>query len=110
MNDAKYAHKFIKHVKGARYHKFKKMIIKSRKPRYLFELAKRLKSKRDINLIQDLIIKSKSPTYIRMFAEKIKNSDVEKLEEAILELDTESVKKFALYVKKSKMRNFVIMI
>lgn len=107
--DIKGAHMLIKHGKSSP-HKFKKMILASKKPRYLFELARHLKNKKDLETIQQLIIDSKSPTYIRMFAEKIKIADVEKLEEAILESeDVDSIKKFAHYVKKSKMRNFIVM-
>ncbi len=107
---AKYAHMLIKHIPGIKVSKFKDIIIKSRKPRYLFELAKHLKSKRDIALLEDIVISCKSKTYIKMFAEKIKGSNLEKLEQAVLDLDDpERIKKFAKYVKGSKMRNFSIL-
>lgn len=109
--EARWAHKLLKHVKGTSPTKFKNLILKSKKPTYLFELARHLKNKKDLTLIQDLIIESGSPTYIRMFAEKFPSADVEKLEQAILDMENlEETKKFATYVKRSKMRNFVVML
>ena len=108
--DAKYIYNLIKYIDGININKLKTIIFKSKKPRYLFELAKHLKSKKDICLIEDLIIKCKSKTYIKMLAEKIKGTNLEKLEQAVLDLeDAEQIKKFAGYVKKSKMKNFSIM-
>ena len=108
--EAKWAHMMLKHVKGTSPAKFKKIIMESKCPRYLYELAKHLKKKKDLEAIEELIIASKSKTYIRMFAEKIPSANVEKLEQAILDMDdVEQVKKFATYVKRSKMRNFVVM-
>lgn len=108
--NAKWAHMLLKHVPEINPNKFKQVIFDSKKPRYLFELAKHLKNKKELLLIQDLIINSKSPTYIRMFAEKFDFADVERLEQAVLDSgDTKEIKRFALYVKRSKMRNFIIL-
>lgn len=107
--NVKYAHMFLKHVKGADASKFKTIIINSGKPRYLFELAKHLTSPDDISLIEDLIIEAKSFTYMRLMAEKIKRANVEKLEQAVLATDNGSeIKKFAKYVRKSKMKQFLL--
>lgn len=106
---AKYAHMLIKHVPGVNINKFRSIILKSKKPRYLFELAKHVTSKKDLELIEDLLIECKSKTYIKMLAEKIKGANIEKLEQAVLDLDDpERIKKFAKYVRKSSLRNFLI--
>jgi len=100
---------YLKHVKGADLTKFKQIILASKKPRYLFELAKRLDDSKEIVLIQDLIIESKSFTYMRLFAEKIKQANVEKIEQAVLDNGNPiEIKKFAKYVKKSKMKQFLL--
>src|SRR3984957_6246539 len=105
----KYAHEYLKHVKTADVNKFKALIISSGKPRYLFELAKHLKNQEDIDLVQDLIIASGSYTYMRLFAEKIKSANVEKIEQAVLDREnSEEIKKFAKYVRKSRMRRFLL--
>jgi len=107
--NVKYAHMIIKHVKDADINKFKKIILKSKKPRYLFELAKHIKDEKELAKIEDLIIKTKSFTYMRLFADKIKLANVEKIEQAILDSDNSNeIKKFAKYVKKSKMKQFLL--
>lgn len=109
--NVKYAHMYLKHVKNSDVTKFKKIIISSKKPRYLFELAKHLDDKKEISLLEDLIIKTGSFTYMRLFAEKIKSANVEKIEQAVLESENViEIKKFAKYVKKSKMKNFFLVL
>lgn len=107
--NVKYAHMFLKHIKNSNVEKYKQLIFKCGKPRYLFELAKHLDSKDEISLIEDLIIQSKSYTYMRLFAEKIKLANVDKIEEAILNSNNlDEIKKFAKYVRKSKMKMFLL--
>ncbi len=94
--NVKYCHMYVKYVDDADINKFKDIILNSKKPRYLFELAKHSKSKSEISLIEDLIIEAKSFTYIRMMAEKIKNSNIDKLEQAVLDSEnSKEIKKFA---------------
>ena len=105
----KYAHEYLKHVKTADVEKFKEIIFASGKPRYLFELAKHLKDPQDIVYVQDLIIASKSFTYMKLFAEKIKTADVDKIEQAVLDTENnEEITKFAKYVRRSRMRRFLL--
>src|SRR5271166_86901 len=70
IKNAKYATMYLKHAKDADPNKFKDIILRSGKPSYLFELAKRLTSPEEISQIEDLIIQSNSFTYMRLFAEK----------------------------------------
>jgi len=89
---------------------FKDNEFSSGKPSYLFELAKHLKSQKEIEKLEDLIIESNSFTYMRLFAEKIKTANVDKLEQAVLATNNnEEIKKFAKYVKKSKMKQFLLL-
>jgi len=107
--NVKGAHILVKHV-GSNPNKFKKLIMASGKPRYLYELAKHLTNKKDLKKIQELIIKSKSPTYARLLAQKFPWSDVEALEQVVLDSgDVKEIKKFALSVKRSMIRNFTIL-
>lgn len=107
---ARWAHMFIKNVPGANIDKFKNSILKSRKPRYLFELAKHVDSRREISQIENIIIKLQSYTYIRLLAQKISAANVSKLEQAVLDTGNgKEIKKFARAVKKSKIRNLSIL-
>lgn len=107
--NVKWAHMYLKHVKAADVNKFKETIIESGKPRYLFELAKHLRVPKDINQIEDLIIASGSFLYMRLFAEKIKLANVEKIEQAVLDSENNvEIKKFAKYVRRSRMKKFLL--
>ena len=108
---AQYAHMWMKYIKNYNMNKFKKIILDSKKPRYLFALAKQTSDPKEIYLIEDLIIKCKSCFYIRLFAEKIKLANIDKLEQAILATnDFSEIKKFAQYVKKSRLHNCLYLI
>jgi len=107
--NVKYAHMFLKHVKGSDVSKFKDIILSSGKPRYLFELARHTTDLGELGNIEDMIIASRSFTYMRLFAEKIKLANVEKLEQAVLDTDNvNEIKKFAKYVRRSKMKKFFL--
>jgi hypothetical protein len=109
--NVRYAHMLLKHVKGTNILDIKNIILTSEKPRYLFELAKHTKDPKDLAQIEDLIIKANSFTYMRLMAEKIKGANIDKLEQAILDThNIPEIKKFARYVKRSKMKNFLIVL
>lgn len=109
--NVKYAHMYLKHVKDADVNKFKDIILASKKPRYLFELAKHIKDLTEMSQIEDLVIESGSFTYMRMLADKIKIANVEKLEQAVLDSEnTSEIKKFVKYVRRSKMKGFLLVL
>lgn len=107
----KYAHMYLKHVKGANVNDFKEVIINSGKPRYLFELAKHFDNPEDITRIEGCIIASGSFTYMRLFAEKIKLANVEKIEQVVLDSNnSEEMQRFARYVRRSRMKRFLLVV
>lgn len=109
--NVKYAHMYLKHVKGADVTKFKDIILNSKKPRYLFELAKHIKDPADLAAIEDQIIESGSFTYMRLLADKIKLANLEKIEKAVLDSEnTEEIKKFVKYVRKSTLKGFLLIL
>jgi hypothetical protein len=109
--NVKYAHMFLKHIKGSDVSKFKDIILASGKPRYLFELARHTNNINELNQIEDMIIASRSFTYMRLLAEKIKLANVEKIEQAVLDTDNvNEIKKFAKYVRRSKMKKFFLVL
>jgi hypothetical protein len=105
----RFAHMCLKHMKGANINKLKPIILTSKKPRYLYELAKHSTSKSEITKIENAIIASKCFTYIRLFADKIKQANVDKLEQFVIDNGSpEQIKKFAKYVRRSKMKKFLL--
>jgi hypothetical protein len=109
--NVKYAHMFLKHVKGSDVSKFKDIILSSGKPRYLFELARHTTDPAEMAQIEDMIIAARSFTYMRLLAEKIKQANVEKIEQAVLDTDNvNEIKKFAKYVRRSKMKKFFLVL
>ena len=80
------------------------------KPKYLLQIAKHVEDKKILSKIEDEIIDCKSSLYIRLMASKIKNANIAKLEEAILALQYfKEIKKFVKNVKKSTLKNFLIL-
>lgn len=109
--NVKGAHTLLKNVRGTKVKKFKDIILASGRPRYLYELAKHLDDPEEIARIEDLIIETGSFMYIRLFADKIKQANIEKLEQAVLDSNNmEQIKKFAKYVKLSKMKRFFLIL
>lgn len=105
----RFAHMCLKHMKGADLNKLKPIILSSKKPRYLYELARHSNSKSEIKKIENAIIASKCFTYIRLFADKIKLANVERLEQFVIDNGSpEQIKKFAKYVRRSKMKKFLL--
>jgi hypothetical protein len=87
----------LRYLRHPNIHALKRVIIASKKPRYLFALAERLKRKKDIALIEDLIVESGNATYQRLFAKRIKGSNVLRLEEAVIETGSiKQIKRFAI--------------
>jgi hypothetical protein len=83
--------------------KFKKTILKSKKGKYCYNLAKHLISRKEIAQIEDLLIEIEAWTYIRLLAQTHPKADIEKLEKAILDSGkVEEVRKFAKAVKQSR--------
>jgi hypothetical protein len=106
---AHYAHLYMKHGK-CHVSKVKDLIFKSKKPRYLFELAKHLTDPTDIEKVEDLIIQSGSVLYMRLLAERVPGINIDKLEQAVLATnDTKAIKQFARKVKDSKMKRFLLL-
>lgn len=103
-DNAKSAYLYLRFVKFCNIKKLKPIILRSRKPRYLFALAKVLKNKQELEEIQNLIIDSSSNTYVRLFAIHIKGADIKKLEDRIISTNSvEEMKKFVKAVKSPRL-------
>jgi hypothetical protein len=109
-DNAKAAYLYLKFVKFCNINKLKPIILKSKKPRYLFALAKLTKNNKDLNKIQDLIIESSSNTYVRLFAVHIKMANIERLEQRIIATkNIEEMKKFVKAVKSPRLSKLALL-
>lgn len=109
-DSAKSAYLYIKFIKTCNFNKMKPIILRSKKPRYLFALAKVITNKKDIEKIQDLVIESASNTYVRLFAVHIKGANIRKLEDRIIATHSvEEMKKFAKAVKSPRLEKLSLL-
>lgn len=108
-----HAHTWIKNNKDANIAKLKHIILNAKncRPSFVFELAKKLNSPKDIRKAEKLIIASGSLLYIRLFAATIKYANIKKLEKAILKSkNIREIKKFAKTVKGSNISKFLLVL
>lgn len=105
------AYIYLRYFRGANLEAIKDILLKSKKPRYVYEVAKKTKKSEDIELIQDIIINSKSNAYVRLFAKHIPGADIKKLEDRIIKTqDIEEIKKFAKVIKTPRMEKILFLI
>src|SRR5208283_1181428 len=82
----KYINWFDAYIVGANHKLLRPLIMGTKKPQYWVELAGRLSAKKDIEKIEDMLIDARAYKYMRLFAENIKGANIEKLEQAILDV------------------------
>lgn len=108
------AHILLKHISNIdplNMARLKKTILKSKKGRYCYELAKHLTSRREIAKIEDILIARQSFTHIRLLAQNHPLANIKKLEQAVIDSgNTKEVKKFAKAVKGSKLRQLSVLL
>jgi len=82
----------------------KSIIIKSKKSRYLYELAKHIPPEEN-EAIQQMVMLNKSDMYVRLYATNIPEADVHKLERRIIETDDlKKIETFADKVPRSNLK------
>lgn len=110
LNSAKAVYLYMKYANSYDVEKFKNIIFKSKKPRYLFELAKNISNKEELDLIQKLIISSSSNMYVRLFAAHIPGADINQLEDRIIRTkNVNEMKRFLKMVKSPKLTKLSIL-
>lgn len=83
-NNAKAAYYFLRYAGRSNTNRLKPIILKSKRPRYLYALAFLTHDKEEFNQIQDLIINSNSFMYMRLLAKHMKNADVDRIVNRII--------------------------
>lgn len=105
---AKASYIFLNSHKNCQVEKHKKILIKSRKSKYLYKCASLAKSKEEYRIIEDLILKNKSNYYIRLMA-SLPFSNLEKIEDRIISTsDFEEIKKLFKITKSKRLAKYII--
>lgn len=107
----KAAYIYLRFGKNPNLPKIKKILLKSKKPRYLYTLAHFTDSQEELDHIQDLIIGAHSNMYVRLFAYNIPNCDLKKLEDRILKTkDIEEIRKYVRLVKSERLEKLLFLV
>ncbi len=86
----------------------KKILIRSKKSRYLYKCATLAKSKEEFEILENLLIKNKSNYYIRLIA-SLPYANQEKIEDRIIATaDFEEIKKLYKVTKSRRLAKYVI--
>ena len=109
-NSARGAYYYLRFSAACDVNKLKPVILKSKRPRYLYELALKLTDKAEIKMIQDLIIKSRSPLYMRLFAQNVPGADILRIEDAVIATkDIDAIRKWAEVIKTDNAMNILLL-
>jgi hypothetical protein len=111
VRSPKAAYLYLRFVKFCNINRLKPIIMKSKRPRYLYTLARLIKNKKELELIEELIIRSKSMLYVRLFGQHIKGANINKLEAAVIESqNVESMKKFNSVIKSPRIDKLMLLL
>lgn len=106
---AKASYIFLNSHNSCQQEKHKKILIRSKKSRYLYKCATLAKNKAEFELIEDLIIKNKSNYYIRLMA-ALPLANREKIEDKIIATaDFNEIKKLYKITKSHRLAKYVIL-
>ena len=83
-NNIKAQYLYMCFVKTYPYINFRESVLKSKRPRYIFQYAKVSKNEKDLEIIQELILNSKSLMYCRLFCKMFPKMDIKRFEDKVL--------------------------
>jgi predicted hydrocarbon binding protein len=83
-NNIKAKYLYMCFIKTYPYNNFRESVLKSKRPRYLFQYAKLSKDEKDLEIIQELILNSKSLMYCRLFCKMFPKMDIRRFEDKVL--------------------------
>jgi hypothetical protein len=106
--NAKASYIFINFHKNSQIEKHKKILIRSKKSRYLYKCATLAKNKAEFEVIENLLLKNKSNYYIRLIA-TLPFANLEKIENRIIATENfEEIKKLYKITKSHRLAKYVI--
>ena len=110
-NNIKAQYLYMCFIKTYPYSNFRENVLKSKRPRYLFQYAKLSRNKKDLQIIQELILNSKSLMYCRLFAKMFPDMDVKRFEDKILRSkNPREIKLFAQEVPSAERAQTMILL
>jgi hypothetical protein len=110
-DNAKAAYLFLRFVKTCDGSKFRHIILKSKRPRYLFALAKKTTDMNELSAIQELILNSSSLTYVRLYATYIDGADINRLEEKVIQsMNIPEMKRFFKSVQSPRLNKIMLLL
>lgn len=105
---AKASYIFLNSHKNCQVEKHKKILLKSKKSKYLYKCATLAKNRSEFAVIESLLLKNKSNYYIRLAA-GLPFADVEKIEDKIISTSNfDEIKKLYKVTKSHRLAKYVL--
>lgn len=87
---------------------FKELIFASKKPRYVYELARHLSCNKDIKRAEKIILNSNSFIYLKLFPQYILGANLKAFEAEIIKRnDKDEILKFVKAIKNTRLRKMI---
>lgn len=100
---------FVKYREDCLIEQHKKVLIRSKKSKYLYLAAKHAKNQAELELIQDLICANKSNYFVRILA-TLPNVNQKKIEDRIIASeDFQEIRKLYQITKSQRLAKFIIL-
>lgn len=110
-NNAKAVYLYHCFCKSYSFEKLKHITIKSKRPRYLYQLAKLTTDESDLKIIEELILKGTSLMYCRLYAKYIKGADVKALEDKVIRSkDINQIRAFAKEIQSANRARMMMLL
>jgi|ERR1700733_1181712 len=95
-NNAKAVYLYHCFARSYPFEKLKHITIRSKRPRYLYQLAKLTTDESDLDVIQELILAGRSLMYCRLFCKHIKRANIKEFEDKVIRSkDINQIRAFA---------------
>lgn len=100
----------LQHSKGSHFKEFRKLILRSGSPSFLYWLALQKPTPKELRQIERLLLQTGNFAFIRRFAQNVEGANIQKLEEFVLNSgNVIEIKAFAKAVKSAKSRGLSIL-
>lgn len=110
-NNPAAAYIYLTKVKSCNINKLKPILMRTKRPRYLYALAKVLKNKKELDQIQDKIIAANSDMYVRLYAQHIPSADIQRLEDRMVKSrNIVEMKRFAAAIKSERIEKMLLLL
>ncbi len=103
-------HTYIKGNKNCDVEPFREVLLSSRRPKCLYNLALRTKCPVELKKIEDILLSSDSMGYIRLYAAHVPGANLSRCEDRVLESgDRDVLKNYIRYVESDKISKVLLL-